>query len=242
MKLINKGSIVSRLKLPVSRRGACCHLLFKICVFNKKCFLLFFAISCLSCSTVQLPEIPVNNNLSEYRYFQTQNEYEIAVEPFFEENRLKQYFGKNLLAYGILPIYIIVRNIADQPLLIEKANISLSTIDNKTIVRLPACFAKDPFEKEMATRDILGPLFPIYGIAYGIRANIDSEKIIDNMSRKEIIDKIICQNDLHYGFVYFQFRDIDSIKTIGKLSIGIKNIHNDATSILIFNFNKEVSK
>jgi hypothetical protein len=76
----------------------------------KPVFLAIAAVAMLAgCHVGHLPEVAVRPPES-YRYSSSAGGISVAVDPYLDEQRVKEYFGTDLLAEGILPVHLVIRN------------------------------------------------------------------------------------------------------------------------------------
>ncbi len=178
-----------------------------------------------------LPEVEVQH-ISKYKTFQNQNGISIAIDPFFEGNRLNKFFGTNVLSdYDILPVHIIIENNIDQPILILREDILLLNA-NKEIIQKPSTNPAEPVEKRKRAMEttravtggwLWGSLAMRYAnIAMNIRTKSFYEKIINN------------KGELHHGFVYFTIKDLAILDNNAKVQVMAKNINTDAITTFEF--------
>ena len=210
--------------------------------------LLLTIIGCTPKITV-FPDVPLKP-ISEYRYFQEQEGLVIVIEPFLEVENVIRYFGTDLLSKGILPVFVLAENHhLESGFLLVKTSIYLLKQDgvgdsetSATTDRQPIrSYSQERIELEKTSGNLfiattLFPIFIIPGIITGDRiANADS--IIENLEKKEFIDKTIFPNRNNSGFIYFQMKDKDEIKKISYIVIKGKLLLLDKE--ITFNFKLE---
>ena len=179
-----------------------------------------------------LPEVEVQH-ISKYKTFQNQNGVSIAIDPFFEEERLDKFFGTDVLSGDdILPVHIIIENNMDQPILILRENILLLNA-NKEIIQKPSTNPAEPVEKRRRAMQITyaasggGLLWASLAKRY---ANIEM-----NIKTKSFYEKTINnKGELHHGFVYFILKDLPILDNNAKIQVTAKNINSEAITTFVF--------
>ena len=178
-----------------------------------------------------LPEAEIQH-ISKYKTFQNQNGVSIAIDPFFEEERLDKFFGTDVLSGDdILPVHIIIENNMDQPILILRENILLLNA-NKEIIQKPSTNPAEPVEKRRRAMQITyaasggGLLWASLAKRY---ANIEM-----NIKTKSFYEKTINKGELHHGFVYFILKDLPILDNNAKIQVTAKNINSEAITTFVF--------
>jgi hypothetical protein len=231
------------------------YYFFKRTVFLTWMTLLTFVCAILGCGSLpeKFPDIPVQQ-VSRYKTYQDQNGILTAIDPFIEEERLLQYFGKDLLFYGLLPINILLENKSDRSFIILRENIILFTDNNKPVGSESLAGTKQPIqnarnEGRMAlttTGFLTTMLFPAIGIlmfAINNQKQADAENVLRNITSKALNDKSIFKGDQYNGFVYFQLKDISVLNDYLNLQIKLKDLKTENISILNFRIDaKEINK
>jgi len=183
------------------------------------------------------PDLAVKPS-QNFKYTKEEEGLTISLDPFFENERLKSYFGTNLLSYGILPVLVVAENHnSDTGFLLEKYQISLVNKKDITTVTQsspPVVPPKGGVLPGVVTSVAFSPtifilpsaaIIPII-VAGGFveKQKADIRIINDNLTKKELVDKSLFPGELHSGFVYFQIKDKDKINDIKQLVVKVKNM------------------
>lgn len=195
---------------------------------------------------VKISEVPIKP-ATQYKFCFEQEGLVIAVDPFFEEERLKTFFGTDLLKHGILPILVVTENHDPKSgYLLEKKAFSLAMkvqqqADTKEGIdpSLPKSTRVNPLQSGpvavlgLATA-VLAPglvllslpvLVPVDMHAKKIEGDI--RKINENLNNKGFVDRTIFPGESHSGFVYFQVQDTETVKNVSIMLIKAKGIVSD---------------
>ena len=70
----------------------------------------FFMLFCCTMTIENIPIQPIHN----YKFSKTTDNFLIGIQPYYKKNESKKYFGRYLLADGILPILIVIKNISPE--------------------------------------------------------------------------------------------------------------------------------
>ncbi|MCL5885100.1 MAG: hypothetical protein M1377_07160 [Deltaproteobacteria bacterium] len=179
-----------------------------------------------------------------YRYRDSRNGIHVAIDPYYERNRLVQEFREDLLSAGVLPVFIVVKNHQPRPLLIKPADISLvPSAGGKAFLRGSVDFVKKPFLMEHGERQKAEPvhqtavaLFPVWlpiGFSNMVSAN-ELEAIMDNIGIKALQERTVFQGETHGGFVYFYDNNVDLLKANNRVRVSLTVIPSGDTSALEF--------
>jgi hypothetical protein len=190
------------------------------------------------------------NPTSEYKYHQEQDGLSVAIDPFFDSEKIVEYFGINLLDQGYLPVHVVVENHnAKSAFLLEKQNFSIMTIEQQNDKSESSPTYREPMQS-YSSNDIYNaetsgkiafwaPLFPILIIpaSFGLPSEYRIRNISivnENMRKKTFVDKTLFSNENHSGFIYFQINNQTSLKNISVISVKTTKIISD--EVLNFNF------
>ena len=177
----------------------------------------------------RLPEAEIQH-ISKYKTFQSQNGVSVAIDAFFEEERLQKFFGTDILStFDILPVHIIIENNIGQPILIQKENILLLNADNDIIQKPSTDPAQAVEKRKHAVKAIGGG-----GLLWQLAANM-LERVEINIKTKAFYEKVIDnKGELHHGFVYFILNDLAVLSNNVKIQVMAKNINTEATTTFVF--------
>ncbi|MBI5756565.1 MAG: hypothetical protein HZA12_06530 [Nitrospirae bacterium] len=156
---------------------------------------------------------------SSGRYSHTDNGITVSVDPFIEEERLKKYFGVDLLAKGILPVFVSIENVkSEDGFILNRNEVRLAmkgkegrgnTAGNPDY-KIPSVF---PAQMIAMGTVIFSPLLGLFiHTAAGATQEVAVE-IIRNMEEKKIVDKTVYQGGSNSGFLYFSFPGFQGPKT-----------------------------
>ena len=184
------------------------------------------------CSGVQISDVSIQQ-VPQYELNQNQKGLGVALDPFYEEDRLERYFGKNLLFHGILPILIVVRNHTDQPVLVQTDRISLLGVDDISIPQVAIDSARAPIARESIPKEkalfLAGVVFTP-AMLLSDKELMDRDAILQNIRRKALVDRSLYPGELHHGFVYFYIKRRDALGNRARLELEIKNLSTDGMS------------
>ena len=77
------------------------------------------------CSVKHLPDV-VAQQPETYRYRNSVDGIDVAVDPYLEEQRIIEYFGTNILSEGILPVHLVIRNNSGSTYMFDPRDVSCS--------------------------------------------------------------------------------------------------------------------
>ena len=170
------------------------------------CFLqwsLSFVLALSGCATKKLPDHPLQP-VSYSPYSQVKDGLAIAIQPLTNSQESEKYFGVDLLAAGILAIFVTAEN-RDSPssFLVSKEQFSLRTgqTEASSSPRRAQLSSEVPGEV-VATAGALLISFPILFV--GTKLISDANVVKHNFAVKELQAKTISSGEEAHGFVYFQ--------------------------------------
>ena len=106
--------------------------------FIKSAICLFLFVLVTSCSSTRLTKVIILP-IEQYKYYKEMNGLRIAIDPYFDPDRIKKTFGVNLLDDNILPIFILTENHnTDTSFYIKKDAICLSFLTVTELEKLKA--------------------------------------------------------------------------------------------------------
>jgi hypothetical protein len=148
---------------------------------------LFWATGCAtSFEVVQLPE----RSADLYPLALTQGKTTVAVDEIRNPDRVRRYFGIDLLALDIVPVNIVVSNHTEEPVLVKPADVLLHR-DNEIIDPLPV-------EQVAALAKRQG------------RLNRETREQVDAYYRDLAFKTtVVAPNDTYQGILFFPIEDPD---------------------------------
>jgi len=159
----------------------------------------------------------------------------LAIDPFFEEERVKKYFNFNLLKDGILPIFIIVENQSENLILIHPDDLILAFSGPESPAAVGGITKTDVSidVEENSRSKISGGAtlagFLAGGVAGLLLASIivpdkDYTLIRYNIRNKLLLDKTLSTNEVASGFVFLKVKDKSELPIIRYFQVRIKNL------------------
>lgn len=220
---------------------------------------LFLSLSGCATNKTVIPDVPVSP-AQQYKYFLDQEGLSIAIDPFFEEERIRLYFGGDLLSRGILPVLIIVENNDNKAVyLLERNSIQLQ--DSQQGVPDRAAYNREPAisypVRPLNVFEILGNPLAFAHITLTVRAlsgnpvmkpDVDNKVVLEantlneNLKKNAFVDRTVFPNERHSGFVYFQIKGSDDLKNILAIVVKAKNIRFDKDLSFDYKFKNEVKR
>ena len=203
-----------------------------------------------SCSPVEIKEVTIQK-ADYYRFTSQKAGLKISVDPYTEENRLKDFFGCDLLSRGVLPILIVIenQNAEDGYILVkEKSVLVLQNTDPTNTLSSLGTGSYDSQDLEKALKaeraiklaGAMGIIFPVSLVVIVPLVEKAQKKTYDEIAIKRIIeethllDKTIYQGGSHSGFLYFQFKTKEDINRVAGFSLSMKNIRtNEIVSFIM---------
>jgi len=191
----------------------------------------------VACSPVNIHRVTVKK-ASSYKFSKSKAGLMVSVDPFFEEDRLKEFFGANLLSKGILPVLVVFENVkADDGfvLLTDRANLVVEKLASK------ADTTGFTYEKQVneasrtlsGTEALMAPMVivaPIVGVATlpflfaAEDAYKDAVDVAKNMETVKLVDKTVYPKGSHSGFLYFKLENEDDAGNIEAIQLNARNI------------------
>jgi hypothetical protein len=200
-------------------------------------FLVGFSLVIVGCSHTLAPNVTVKPT-SQYKLCQEQEGLKVAVDPYFEKERVNDSFQFDLLSYGVLPVLIVIENHHPKSgFLLNKKDFLVAKEDEyqanaKESVDPAVSRFSDPTAARVRAVGILLGSFVL--TSYALKRDIDVNKMNENMIKKVLIDRTIYPGETYSGFVYFNVGDERTIKEIRVILIRAKNISTDKEFDLIF--------
>ena len=225
---------------------------------NIQTMLVGFSLVMLGCSHTLAPNVAVKPT-SQYQLCQEREGLKVAVDPFFEEERIKTFFGTDLISHGVLPVLVVIENNhPNSGFLFDKRNFSIvmkgedSDSQRGTDDIIHKYQKLLDFEKYpglfigMGAIAIVNPIMlppivtpimltPVVVLGfYDTKKESDNAKINQNLMRKAFLDKTIFPGGSHSGFLYFQLKDQEVAKKVVAILIKVKNTISNEEQSFVF--------
>jgi hypothetical protein len=215
---------------------------------TNKIMLIAISLMIMGCS-VKMSEVKIKPPL-QYNLCQEQNGLKVAVDPFFEKERMENFFGTDMLSYGILPVLVVIENNhSNSGFLFQKTYFSIaikgenSDTKSGTDATIPKNQKILDLEKNpelavaMGVISVVAPgivlsLTPLMMYEDIKRINIMKKNY--NMMMKAFIDKTIFPKESHSGFLYFQVKDQQVIRNVVAIIVKTKNTLTDEELRFVF--------
>lgn len=225
----------------------------------KKSFWVLFVLSLAGCASIKPPDVRVQP-ASQYQLFQEKEGLKISIDPFLDEDKVKKFFGVDLLAEGILPVLVIAENyntknsyfLQKDNFLLELAIDESAALSSQGVELSELKRQQEEIEsagerwREIAQAHGRPPLTPgslevnavlaITGaiILYDkIATDRKMEVFKHNFIEKELMDKTLYPGRSHHGFIYFELQNV-AVNSTSAISIKAKNLQNN--EVLTFRF------
>jgi len=213
-------------------------------IYQSKLFVSFYSLVIVffvvtGCSAVQMKKVTAQK--TDYYKFTSQNSgLKISVDPYREENRLKDFFGCDMLSRGVLPVFVVIENLnaEDGYMLVKEqsslfmintdptyteSNLAKSGYDSDKLKNLPKI---DTITKLVSSATIMffpisaTVLLPVLGVV--AKRSMDEFAIARNIEEKQLLDKTLYQGGFNNGFLYFQLRSKEDMYKVEGLSLSMK--------------------
>ena len=202
-----------------------------------------FLIFSISCTESMLPEVQIKP-LSQYPLSQRKNGIALAIDPFFEEERVKNFFDFNLLKDGILPIYVIVENQSDNLVLIHPDDLisAFAGLESSAAVGDVAKTDSSINQGENKQSEIMRSAF-LAGLFFGLVIPILTSIIVGeknytliryNIRRKMFLDSTLSKNEVASGFVFLRVEDKSALSKIKYLLARVKNLNSGEIETFLY--------
>ncbi len=209
--------------------------------------IIFFVFA--GCSAVDIKKVTYQK--ADYYKFTSQKAgLRISVDPYIQEDRLKEFFGCDMLSRGILPVFVVLENenAEDGYILVkEKTGLIMKTPSqmNSTNKSGGETYTSDELEKAVKTEEtilnlgwVLSPIGIMIPLVIADKKVKDERAIKRNVEEIHLGDKTIYQGGSNSGFLYFGINDKTDINKIEGLLLTMKNIRSKETMPLIININQ----
>ena len=221
-------------------------------------FIIFVFLFLIGCASIMPPDVEIQTT-SQYLFYQEKEGLKIAIDPYTDRDRVKTYFGIDLLAEGVLPLLVIAENHNNEySFFMQKDSILFATnidVPSTKPTKITESSSLKKQEQELVdlgnvwaneallyrtveyNPDLLGSsiVFTAVGavLIYDQIATSRKKNVFEyNFIEKEWLDKILYPGASSHGFVYFRFQNhtMDDVSTI---LLKVKNVTNG--DIVIFN-------
>jgi len=205
----------------------------------------------ISCAATKLPEVEIRP-LSQYSLSQRKSDIALAIDPYFEEERVKKYFGFNLLEDGILPVFLIVENQGDDLILI-RPNDLVSAFGGLGLTAAAGGVAKtdsainqgeikqaEVMSSAVLAGMFLGMIIPILtSVVYGEK---DFTLIRYNVRKKTLLDRTLSKNEAASGFVFLKVGDKPGLSKIRYLQVRVKNLRTGEMETFVYPVKSKIER
>ena len=164
---------------------------------------------------------------------QESNGVEVYIEPFVDKNEVKKYFGTNLIAKGIFPVYVkIVNETKDLSIFVDDTTFSL-VVENNNYKPIKIDEIKDVSAgTAVATAGTCCISIPC--MLLGGKMATDASVINYNFNYNKLHPTTISPGKDVSGFVYFRLPKKGRIPEFWKIQASIENFSNSNKTELIF--------
>ena len=195
-----------------------------------------------------------------YKYTAEKAGLKISVDPYREEDRLKEFFGCDLLSRGVLPVLVVFENKSAEDGYIfikEKSGLLMTNPDSRNTSNNLAneSYKSDNLDRavktETATTGLtlatMGGIMAagaLPGLILYVPAGIAQEKakeefvIMRNFEDKKLVDKTVYQGSSNNGFIYFRINSNEDISKIVGIQLCTKNIRSKEIVTLVIPINE----
>jgi hypothetical protein len=219
----------------------------------------------ISCSPVEIKKVTYQK-ADYYKLTSQKAGLRISIDPYMQEDRLKEFFGCDLPSRGVLPVLVVIENQNAEDgyiFLKEKSGLLMKDPDSKNTSnnssdesyksdKLDQALKTDRAIKNVNTAGYVGSLpFIATGaiatpvILIGIIPMAISEKrvkdelaIMRNYEYERLEDKTIYQGGSNRGFIYFQINCKEDMNKIQGLQLSMKNIRSKEITTFIIPINE----
>jgi hypothetical protein len=173
-------------------------------------FLVMMTFVLNACATMKIPDYP-KSSVSALRNAMTNNGLSIAVQPVTKKDDLEKYFGRDLYALKIVPLYIVAENTSStSSFLLSKDKVSLQNKNTQGGLKEGARTDKSTSGEASLLAGALLVSFPLELI--GSKLISDAEVVRHNMAAKEMQTHTVSPGKSVDGFIYFKLPD--EVKTL----------------------------
>jgi hypothetical protein len=213
-------------------------MLFLRCFAKRPLGLLLLLFLAYSCSRAQIPEVSVQPSQT-YRLRQEVAGLTVGADPYVEEERLNQYFGRNLVQKNnVLPVLIVLENHHRQDgYLIAGGQISLvlrqgtaEPVANQAAVPVANTAGGTAVVSALSIAGLFFTpaglaLIPLLPFLMAVERQRDvAVQINDNLTKKALTDRTLYPGEVHSGFVYFPLSSPAIASDITTVVVKAKNL------------------
>ena len=159
----------------------------------------------------RLPTMPPPRALEEYALSRTHDGIGVAVEPILDERSSKAVFALDLPRLGFLPVYVVVRNVAGRPVLLQKTGIQL-LVPGETATPAGERPSLSSNSRTTAMR-VLGwtaiLALPVAAIPQLVLMDIEGRRseTTTRMTEFELPDRTLAPGQSAFGYVYLPIKE-----------------------------------
>jgi hypothetical protein len=169
--------------------------------------LLMICIGSYGCAPMQIPDYP-KITAGSFRNATTKQDLSIAVRAMTDKKELEQYFGTDLSALKVLPVYVVAENRSlSTSFLLSKDNISLEHKVARDRIRQGSDSVAGESRGGTAVAVVgVATLSPLLLLA-GAKAISDATVVKQNLASKALETRTVSPGKSVDGFVYFTLPD-----------------------------------
>ncbi len=190
---------------------------------------------------LNLPPVSVTPAQS-YRLQKEAGGIAVAVDPYVEEDRVKEYFGANLIKDKLLPALFVIENRQGKDGVMVQSSQIMVVLQDKAAqpgAEQPGVTVPTAGQNLMA---VIGPLaaagavVPVAGLAAiallpflavaGSREE-KAKQVNDNLTKKALVDRTLYPGETASGFVYFPLSQPDQASKVAGFAVRVKNLKTD---------------
>ena len=184
-------------------------------------------------------------NASSCKFAGSNAGLKISAEPFTEKDKLRRFFGVDLLSKGVLPVLIVFENKNAEDgfsIVQEHAQLAIGKSNpdfEKDAHTSPNVHATEPPLTYSTSIQALLPIqaLPVALLIGGVDQLVEGYHcapavVAQNLEEKKLTHKIVYPGSTHYGFLYFRIEGRDNAQNITRMVFDAKNIRtNEMTTI-----------
>jgi hypothetical protein len=163
-------------------------------------------LSVSGCAGRPLPDFP-RDELERYQISRIEGDAAVAIQPLMDRREVEKYFGLNLLDRGILPVFLLIENRADDRTLVFDARRLALKAKQEHPLRGDSDLEDDrAWQAAAATGAVLLSL-PIMIVASKMISNQAERE--QNLATKELRSQTLEPSGATSGFAYFDVGSVD---------------------------------
>ncbi|MBI5575388.1 MAG: hypothetical protein HY896_03375 [Deltaproteobacteria bacterium] len=179
-----------------------------------------------ACASRQFAEAPART-LAEYRHRQVREGITVAIDPVAEEARAKDFFGFNLIQYGVFPVYVTITNNSGQPVRQSRDMFFLRNMDG---TRLKPLYDHEVALPELKKRVESARVANV--VSFGLMGllappnmdHADMNEIDLNIRKKALKDRMVFPGETNSGFIFFYTTYPKNIERVELLALSLARI------------------